>query len=142
MLMVVAAALVTSCQSAVQDGEGVSDPTLGLISDGNDGQVIRAPDTVSANESFQVTVFTFGSSSCGAADHVDLKLSSSLAIITPHDRSSGEATCTADVAARAHPVELRFTAVGIANIHVVGAVISNEGVRVMGSADQVVVVRR
>jgi hypothetical protein len=140
-IVAVASVLVASCQTIVLDGEIVTDRTVGIITNGYSAQVIKAPDTVSANQSFEITVYSFGSSSCTIPDHVDLDISGLRATITPHDRSSGQFTCTSDIAARPHPVQLRFGHPGIATIHVIGTVFNDAGESVTGSAYHTIVVR-
>jgi len=103
-------------------------------------RVIIAPDSVKVGASFQVTVNSFGSSSCVKPDGVDLELSGSLAVVTPYDRlPAGNAICTADISPRPHPVALQFSAAGEATIRAVGYMWA-QGQRVLGQVEHTLLV--
>jgi len=80
-----------------------------------------APDTVVAGEPFQITVTTFGSSTCTQPDGYDLLLTSSRADIVPFDRTAvGAIVCTDDLHSFPRTLLLTFTTVGQAEIQVEG----------------------
>jgi hypothetical protein len=111
---------------------GCSTPTeldhrrvIGVIEFAGAIATIVAPDTVQVGNSFTATVNSLGSSSCTTPDGVELTLTPSEARVTPYDlvpEADSRAVCTADLAARPHPVELRFTKAGPATIVAQGLV--------------------
>ena len=84
--------------------------------------IIEVPDIIRAGEPFTAVINSFGSSSCTTPDGIDLKLRGSEATVTPYDLVpvDGETPCTADFAARPHPVELEFRSEGTARINARG----------------------
>jgi hypothetical protein len=107
-------------------------------------QVVIAPDTVPVGTQFTVTVNSFGSSSCTHPDGADLTIVGGLATISPYDRvpaDGADVVCTADVAARPHPVLLRFTAPGSATIRVRGYQYDEQAQqRVIGTVDRTIAI--
>jgi hypothetical protein len=85
-------------------------------------EVIRAPERVAVNQEVEITVITYGSSSCITPDGADVEVTGHLAVVTPYDRvPTGEVACTADLASHPRPVRLTFAEGGPALIRVMGA---------------------
>jgi hypothetical protein len=81
-------------------------------------QVIEAPSTVRAGQSFSITVSTFGNS-CVSAAGADVVVQGLVATITPYDVISG-GTCLDYLKAYPRTLELRFGQAGRATILVNG----------------------
>jgi hypothetical protein len=110
---------------------GATEPSdqrvVGVILAGSGmASVINAPDTVRARERFVAVINTFGSSSCTTPDGVDLQQAASEVVVIPYDRvpADSAASCTRDMAPRAHPVQVRFTDPGLGRIVVHGRLIN------------------
>jgi hypothetical protein len=119
-------ALFTSCFASTDSETG---RVVGIISSRSRVFTIEAPDTVRAGVAFGAVVNTFGSSTCTMPDGVELMLGPAEARVVPYDLETtpGEGfACTADLAARPHPVELRFTEAGLARIVAAGTVVDEE----------------
>ena len=144
ILLVTAAFGLLGCSDSTGPGPSTGpDPArfIGVIQPGLRVTVILAPDTVSVSTPFEVTVNSYGSSTCTIPDGVELILTENSALITPYDRlPAGQAVCTGDIAPRPHPVELQFTVAGIASIEVIGYRLTGEGA-VLTSMERTVVVR-
>jgi hypothetical protein len=140
---IAAVALATSCFAATDSETG---RVVGIISTGNRVPTIEAPDTVRAGIAVAVVVNTLGGSTCTTPDGVKLTLGPAEARVVPYDQETtgGEdVACTLDLAARPHPVELRFTRVGVARIVAAGTVIDEKsGGRARGEVTKAVVVIR
>jgi hypothetical protein len=101
-----------------------SDPSdtrrvIGLIGDGPAG--VDLPTDIIRGQPFEVTVYTFGSSSCTTPDGAELKMEGLVARVTPYDLvPTADVPCTADMAPFAHPVTLRFDSKGVATLRIVG----------------------
>lgn len=87
-------------------------------------RTIVAPDTVTRNTPFTVTINSFGSSSCTTPDGVTMSTDAATVVrIVPYDRvPRGQEVCTLDFSPRPHPVEIRLPAPGPATIRAVGRV--------------------
>ena len=124
---IIAVAVATSCFASTDSDTG---RVVGIISTGERVPTIEAPDTVRAGAAFGAVVNTFGSSTCTMPDGVELTLGPAEARVVPYDLETtnpGEGfACTADLAPRPHPVELRFTEVGLARIVAAGTVVGEE----------------
>ncbi len=85
-------------------------------------QVITAPDTVTAGESFAATITTYGSTTCTHAAGAQVTLQPLLAVVVPLDSAptSKGTLCTQDVGTNPRSVDLLFTGTGEAIIRVVG----------------------
>ena len=102
-----------------------SDPSdtkrvIGLI-DGDGPAGVDLPTDIIRGQPFEVTVYTFGSSSCTTPDGAELEIEGMVARITPYDLvPAADVPCTADMAPFAHPVTLRFDREGVATLRIVG----------------------
>jgi hypothetical protein len=102
-----------------------SDPSdtkrvIGLI-DGDGPEGVDLPTDMIRGQPFEVTVYTFGSSSCTTPDGAELKIDGMVARIIPYDLvPTADVPCTADMAPLAHPVTLRFDSEGVATLRIVG----------------------
>ena len=114
---------------------GVIDPESGLVS-------LRAPDTAAARTPFEVTVTTYGSSTCTRADGAEVSVTGVIAEIVPYDFERVEGTCTADLAPFPRDVALRFDTAGEAVVRVRGRRPSYEpGGDSLATVEALVVVR-
>ena len=136
-----AVALATNCFASTDSETG---RVVGIISTGQRVPTIEAPDTVRAGIAFGAVVNTFGSSTCVIPDGVELTLGPAEARVVPYDEvttGGGGVACTADLAARPHPVELRFTQAGVARIVAAGTLLDERsGERGPGEVTKAVVV--
>lgn len=83
---------------------------------------ITAPASVQVNTDFQITVRSFGSSTCTRADGHILNLSPSLAAIWLFDLVAPPGTaCTDDLREFPRTLAIRFTATGTATIELNGS---------------------
>lgn len=109
---------VTACHHSPLDSGGTR--KIGDIdSGGTANQVIDAPATVASNQSFTVTVTTFGSS-CVSAAGADVMVDDLVATITPYDIVR-DGTCLEYNKPNPRPVALMFKRAGTATIRVRGA---------------------
>jgi hypothetical protein len=95
---------------------------VGVVNGGTSvGIVIEAPDTVLAGSAFEVTVNTFGSSSCVRAERLDVEVVGSVARLTPYDRvAPSDQPCTPDIATHPHTASVTFPTRGHAVLEVLG----------------------
>ncbi|MEO8448840.1 MAG: hypothetical protein ABI647_03560 [Gemmatimonadota bacterium] len=95
---------------------------LGLVDEGTPPFTgLTAPDTVRARRQFEITVRTFGSSSCTRPDGYDLVAAPLRAEVRPYDLTAPlGSVCTEDYGAFPRTVPIRFEAAGIAEIVVEG----------------------
>jgi hypothetical protein len=96
---------------------------IGLIdASGGHGVTVDLPSDVVRGRPFEVTVYTFGSSSCTRPDGAGLKVDGLVARITPYDHVPAGAgvPCTADLARFPHPVSVRFDREGVGTLRIVG----------------------
>jgi len=95
---------------------------VGFVSNGVSGTVIiEAPDTVQAGSAFEVTVNTFGSSSCVRAERLDVEVTDSVARLTPYDRVAPEGIpCTEDFSAHPRAASVTFPSRGTGTLEVLG----------------------
>jgi len=95
---------------------------IGFVSNGASGTVIiEAPDTVLAGSAFEVTVNTFGSSSCVRPERLDVEMADSVARLTPYDRVAPASTpCTDDLRAHPHVASVTFPSRGSGMLEVLG----------------------
>ena len=95
---------------------------VGFVGGGTSiGIVLEAPDTVLAGSAFEVTVNTFGSSSCVRAERLDVEVTGAVARLTPYDLVAPPDTpCTADLGAHAHTASVTFASPGTATLEVLG----------------------
>lgn len=103
---------------------------VGFVWDGGTGTVIiEAPDTVAAGRAFDVTVNTFGSSSCVRAERLDVEVTGSVARLTPYDRvAPSNVACTQDFGAHPHTAPVTFATAGSATLEAHGRVASGDTV--------------
>ena len=101
---------------------------IGWVGDGAVIEVIiEAPDTVSAGSAFDVTVNTFGSSSCTRPERLDVEVTGQVARLTPYDLvPTGDVECTADFGAHPHQAEVMFPTAGHATLEVLGRAASGD----------------
>ena len=88
----------------------------------NTADVVRAPESVGVNESFQITVSTFGNG-CLEAGDIDAILTASGATVLVYDLTSAVAPgilCTAVIKRLPHTVSLRFDKPGQALVRIWG----------------------
>jgi hypothetical protein len=95
---------------------------VGFVDSGTSvGIVLEAPDTVLAGRAFDVTVNTFGSSSCVRAERLDVAVTGAVARLTPYDRvAPAGSPCTPDLGAHPHTASVTFAAPGTATLEVFG----------------------
>ncbi|MFL5464092.1 MAG: hypothetical protein ACJ8AC_08670, partial [Gemmatimonadaceae bacterium] len=106
-----------ACQSSTDPGQP---RVIGTIDAGGTLQgVIEVPAMVSRNESFTVTVSTFGNS-CISAAGAGVVIDGPVATITPYDNILVGRTCLDYLKAYPRPVQLRFSEPGTATIRVTG----------------------
>src|SRR5262245_37669849 len=80
-------------------------------------QAIELPAQVVANQPFNVTIRTLGSSSCTRADGAEAAVDRSVALVTPYDRVAPPNTgCTRDMRAFPRTVSVTFASPGPATI--------------------------
>lgn len=103
---------------------------VGFVWNGGSGTVIiEAPETVTAGQAFEVTVNSFGSSSCVRADRLDVAVAGSVARLTPYDRVAPTDTpCTEDFGAHPHTASVTFTTPGPAVLEAHGRSASGDTV--------------
>ena len=103
---------------------------IGFVNGGTSiGVVVEAPDTVSAGVAFDVTVNTFGSSSCVRAERLDVEVNGTVARLTPYDRvAPPNSVCTADLGAHPHTASVTFPNPGSATLEVLGRTESGDTV--------------
>jgi hypothetical protein len=107
--------LLCACSPAVDP-----DPwerVVGTIETGL-GEVLLAPDAVTAGVPFTITVTTRGSSSCTRADGAHVVVQGRIAAVTPYDRVNTRGACTDDLHPFPRDVELTFAVSGSALIRV------------------------
>lgn len=86
-----------------------------------DLEVLRAPESVTVNQPFVVTVITYDSSSCTTPIGARVEVDNLLATITPIDQKPPKSVaCSMDLAWHPREVELTFHEVGQATIRVIG----------------------
>ena len=95
---------------------------IGFVNGGTSiGLVVEAPESVTAGVAFDVTVNTFGSSSCVRAERLDVEVVGSVARLTPYDRvAPPNSECSADVGAHPHTAQVTFPTPGAAMLEVHG----------------------
>ena len=95
---------------------------IGFVNGGTSiGLVVEAPDTVTAGVAFDVTVNTFGSSSCVRAERLDVEVLGRVARLTPYDRiAPPNSVCTPDLSAHPHTAPVTFPSPGAATLEVLG----------------------
>ena len=122
--MLVAACVLLAACDAYAFGWDSSTGTvvIGFVSNGVSGTVIiEAPDTVLAGSSFDVTVNTFGSSSCVRAERLDVEVTDSVARLTPYDRvAPAGIPCTEDLRVHPHVASVTFPSRGDRMLEVLG----------------------
>ena len=80
-------------------------------------QAIRFPSDVVANQAFDVTISTLGSSSCTRADGANATVEQNMAVVTPYDFVAPPNTpCTRDLRTFARTVSVTFPAPGPATV--------------------------
>jgi hypothetical protein len=80
-------------------------------------QAIKFPAEVVANQAFDVTITTIGSSSCTRADGATATVDQNIATVTPYDFIAPPNTaCTRDLRTFARTVSVKFPAAGPATI--------------------------
>jgi hypothetical protein len=110
---------------------------IGLIDAGGEpASTVDLPNDAVRGQPLEVTVYTFGSSSCTTPDGAGLEVEGLVARITPYDLvpANTSVACTADMARFAHPVTLRFYREGVATLRIVGWTSHSEG-RALDSVD-------
>lgn len=118
-LLAASAVVLAGCVARV-DSNGWQ-RQVGWIDEDTGGPPFSAPDTVRAGADFDVTVTTYGSSSCTQADGADVRRVEGVVEITPYDRvPSGGAECTADLAPHPRIVQVRIDEPGAATLRVSG----------------------
>jgi hypothetical protein len=115
-LAVVSTVLVACQQSPTANGGG---RVVGFIHDIGGRQVINAPSAVTAGQSFNVTVSTFGNS-CVSAAGADVAIDGLTARITPYDFVRDDEGCLDIGLYFPRTVQLRFDQPGTATIRVRG----------------------
>jgi len=80
-------------------------------------QAIELPSQVVANQPFDVTIRTLGSSSCTRADGARASIDQNVAVVTAYDRVAPPNTgCTRDLRAFPRTVSVTFASPGVATI--------------------------
>lgn len=103
---------------------GIFDPgwerVVGMTGDSGTLPPLTLPASAKRGESFDVTVTTYGSSSCTRADGAETSVRGLVAEITPYDLVSRGGICTADLHSFPRTVTLRFAEAGEAIVRVNG----------------------
>lgn len=126
LLLVVSSTLLTSC-SLLDDDDGPAAPPgqrsiVGTIEFYGDDPQIEAPARVRANESFTVTVHTFGNG-CFSKGPTEVNVDNNTATITPLDfvpAAYPNVICTEQLVILAHRATLQFARPGTARIRILG----------------------
>ena len=114
LLLIVLLALNACGSSRTVREEGV------ISSYGSAEEVIRAPNTVQADETFTVTVRTYGDG-CVEADDMEVTITNNLAILTPCDlREVGGDPCPSIENRPEHTAQIVFEELGVATLRVKG----------------------
>lgn len=122
-LLAAACVLLAACDAyAFAWDSSTGTVVVGFVSNGVSGTVIiEAPDTVLAGSAFEVTVNTFGSSSCVRAERLDVEVTDSVARLTPYDRVAPAGTpCTEDLSAHPRVASVTFPSRGTGTLEVLG----------------------
>ena len=122
-LLAIACVLAAACDSyAFGWDSSTGTVVIGFVSNGVSGTVIiEAPDTVLAGRAFEVTVNTFGSSSCVRPERLDVEMTDTVARLTPYDRVAPAGTpCTEDLTAHPHVASVTFPSRGSGMLEVLG----------------------
>lgn len=119
--LVAACLLLAGCDSyAFSWDSSTGTVIVGFVDGGTSvGIVLEAPDTVLAGSAFDVTVNTFGSSSCVRAERLDVEVTGAVARLTPYDRvAPAGSPCTPDLSAHPHTASVTFASPGPATLEV------------------------
>ena len=93
---------------------------VGVIAVNGPPRPLAVPDTVRVGVPFEVEVVTYGSGSCTRPDGATVRVTGSVAEVTPYDRHTVQYACTDDLRAYPRQVALRFEAAGAAVVRVRG----------------------
>ena len=93
-----------------------------------DYDVVVVPSSVTATQAFEVTVTTFGSSSCTRAAGAEVTVSGLMATVVPMDSfpSDPATVCTQDIAGFPRTVTFEFATPGSATVLVSGRAVTGD----------------